>query len=98
MPKAVWTLALPILLAGLTKPISFAQAQSVRWQARYTQIYSDDIETMGPSLHREFALGAAGALIAAPSEVLSGKMSIKGANSGNVAFLTTNSSVLPLLP
>lgn len=90
-------MVLIILLAGLTNPSSFARAQSVRWQAGYTSIYSDDIETIGPSLGSVFTLGSPGSLTTVPSEVVSGRGSIRGVNAGSLPFLTTNSSVLPLL-
>lgn len=72
----------------------------VRWQARYTLMYSDDIETIGPALGPAFTLEPAGSLTSAPSEVISGTVSIKGTNSGsgNTTFFQTNSSVLPLSP
>lgn len=70
-----------------------------RWQARYTQIFADDIETILPQLGPAFTLGAAGSLTANRSEVIAGNESIKGSYSGlasSPSFLQTNSSVLPL--
>ena len=74
-------------------------AQPVRWQAQYSQIYSDDIETIAPVMAPAFSLGPAGSLTSSPAEVIAGKESIKGAYSGsesNTTFLVTNPSVLPL--
>lgn len=50
----------------------------VRYQAQYTKIYFDDFETLAPSLRPGFVLGPAGSITSAPSEVISGKNSIKG--------------------
>ncbi|MBZ5676418.1 MAG: hypothetical protein LAP61_19425 [Acidobacteriia bacterium] len=85
---------------------SWTTAQSVsnapsRWQAQYTQIYSDDIETIAPALTPALSLGPAGALTSNPAEVIAGNESIKGSYSGSgssLPFLQTNSSVLPLAP
>jgi hypothetical protein len=71
----------------------------MRWQAQYTQIYSDDFETIAPTLTPAFSLGPAGSLTSNPAEVIAGNESIKGSYSGsgsNSAFLLTNPSVLPL--
>ena len=76
-------------------------AQPVRWNAQYTQIYSDDIETKAPVLGPAFSLGPAGSLTSNPAEVIAGNESIKGSYSSSgssLPFLQTNSSVLPLAP
>lgn len=74
----------------------------MRWQAQYTQVYSDDIETAAPTLGPAFSLGPAGSLTSTPAEVIAGNESIKGSYSGSGSsfppFLQTNSSVLPLAP
>jgi hypothetical protein len=73
----------------------------VRWQAQYTQVYSDDIETIAPALTPAFSLGPAGSLTSNPAEVIAGNESIEGSYSGpasNSAFLWTNPSLLPLTP
>ncbi|HLK49294.1 MAG TPA: IPT/TIG domain-containing protein [Bryobacteraceae bacterium] len=73
----------------------------VRWQAQYTQIYSDDIETVAPTLGSAFSLGPAGSLTSNQGEVIAGGESIKGSYFGsasNTAFLSTNPSVLPFTP
>ena len=73
----------------------------VRWQAQYTEIYSDNIETTAPTLTPAFSLGPAGSITSNTAEIISGNESIKGSYSGsasNSAFLSTNSSLLPLTP
>ena len=72
-----------------------------RWQAQYTQSYSDNIETVAPALGLGFILEDNGTLTSNPSEVVSGKASIKGAYSGSLPYnpyLRSDSSLLPLLP
>lgn len=70
-----------------------------RWQAIYTQIYFDDVETVAPALGPAFALEGSGSLTSQPSEVISGKNSIKAQYpSASLSFLQTNASVLPLTP
>src|SRR5215469_8452539 len=84
---------------------SWAQSSSgsppIRWQAQYTQIYSDDIETIAPTLTPAFSLGAAGSLTSNSAEVIAGNESIKGSYSGSASFtpyLQTKQSALPLNP
>ena len=70
-----------------------------RWQAQYTQVYLDDIETIAPALTPAFSLGPAGSLTSNPAEVIAGNESIKGSYFGsasNTSFLQTNPSVLGL--
>ena len=72
-----------------------------RYQAQYTPIYSDNVETVGPALAPGFVFGPAGAFTSNPSEVISGKESIKGSYSGSTNFtpyLQTSPSVIPLTP
>lgn len=72
-----------------------------RWQAIYTQLYFDDIETVAPALGPAFVLEGPGSLTSQPSEVISGKTSIKAeylSSSSNPPFLQTNGSVLSLNP
>jgi hypothetical protein len=72
-----------------------------RWQAQYTQIYSDNIETVTPALGPGFILDAAGSLTSVPSEVISGSTSIKGFYSGSGSFtpyLQTDPTIVPLSP
>jgi uncharacterized protein (TIGR03437 family) len=78
-----------------------AASQPARSQAQYTQIYSDDIETISPTLSPAFSLGSAGSLTSNRAEVVSGNESIKGSYSGSgssTPFLVTNPSVLRLAP
>ncbi len=75
----------------------------MRWQAQYTQVYSDDIETTttAPTVGPAFSVGPAGSLTSNAAEVIAGNESIKGSYSGSGSsfpFLQTNSSVLPLAP
>ena len=71
--------------------------QPVRWNAEYTQIYSDNIDTIAPMLGPAFSLGPAGSLTSNPAAVIAGTESIEGSGTGsNAPFLQTNSSVLPL--
>jgi hypothetical protein len=75
--------------------------QPVRWNARYTEIYSDNIDTIAPELGPAFSLGPAGSLASNPAAVIAGNESIEGSYFGsasNAAFLWTNPSVLPLTP
>jgi hypothetical protein len=94
----VWSVFLssPLLAQG-----NNGGPQPVRWQAQNTQIYSDDIETIAPTLGPAFSLGPAGSLTSNSDEVISGTESVKGSYLGlasNTAFLSTNPSVLPLAP
>jgi uncharacterized protein (TIGR03437 family) len=99
---------LPLILLGWTIFLSsplWAQgntsSQPARWQAQYTQIYSDNIETIAPSLGPAFSLGSAGSLTSNPSAVISGKQSIEGSYSGSASYtpyLQTNPSVLAFTP
>ena len=76
-------------------------SQPARWNAQYTEIYSDDIETIAPTLTPAFSLGPAGSLTSNPAEVIAGHESIKGSYFGSAtftSFLSTNPSVLPLTP
>ena len=100
--EALFTLSIALLSSP---PDAFAQinssTQPVRWHAQYTEIYSDDIETIAPALGPAFSLGQAGSLTSNPPEVIAGNESIKGSYSGsasNTLFLSTNPSVLPLTP
>ncbi len=72
-----------------------------RYEAQYTPIYSDNVETVDPALAPGFVFGPAGAFTSNPSEVISGKRSIKGSYSGTATFtpyLQTSPSVIPLTP
>jgi uncharacterized protein (TIGR03437 family) len=76
-------------------------AQQVRWQAQYTQIYSDDLESIAPTPGPAFSLGPAGSLTSNPAEVIAGNESIKGSYFGSAsytAYLESNPTVLPLTP
>ncbi len=71
----------------------------LRWQAQYTQIYSDDIENTAPVINTAFLPGAVGSLTSVPSEVFAGKTSFKAAYTGsatNTIFLETSPQLLPL--
>ena len=56
------------------------------WQVQYTQIYSDDIETVAPTLTPAFSLGPAGSLTLNRVEVIAGHGSIEGSYSGTNTF------------
>jgi uncharacterized protein (TIGR03437 family) len=100
MAQSCRSLTLGVPLAALAFSwCGVGAAQPVRWQAQYSQVYSDDIEAMAPILAPAFSLGPAGSLTSTSGEVIAGKESIKGAYSGsesNTTFLVTNPSVLPL--
>jgi hypothetical protein len=73
----------------------------VGWRASYTQIYSDDVESLQPTVGPQFLLGSAGALTSAAGEVISGTRSIKGNNAGAGSFtpyLRTNPAALSFTP
>jgi uncharacterized protein (TIGR03437 family) len=73
----------------------------LRWEAQYAQIHFDNLETLAASLGRGFILNQAGSLTSNPSEIISGKESIKGAYFGtgtHTLYLQTDSSILPLAP
>lgn len=75
--------------------------QPIRWQARYTRIYADDIETMAPALGPGFVLESGGSLTSNAAEVVGGTTSIKGSYSGTAmytSYVQTDSSVIPLSP
>ena len=76
-------------------------SQATRYQAQYTPIYSDNVESVGPVLSPGFEFGSAGSFTANASEVISGSHSIKGAYSGSgsyTTYLATDSSVIVLSP
>lgn len=97
-------LVLEFVLLGLCfNCASWAQSSSgsppVRWQAQYTQIYSDNVETTAPTLTPAFSLGSAGSITSSSTEVIAGNASIKGSYSGSASYslyLMTNPSTLPL--
>src|SRR5271157_1401684 len=78
------------LLAFLLNSIVSAQtgpgSQPTRYQAQYTRIYFDDIESLAPTLGAGFVLDTAGTLTSDPSEVISGRYSIKGAYFGSSSY------------
>ncbi len=92
--------AIAVYLVGLAATVrGQGISQPVRWQAQYTQIYSDDIETIAPALGSAFLLVPPASITSTPSEVISGSRSIKLACSDSAtASLQTNSSALPLAP
>lgn len=102
-PRSIpWTIAavLSLLLFAVSANAQ-SSSQPSRPQAIYTQIYFDDIETVGPALSSAFVLEGPGSLTSQPSEVISGKTSIKAqypGSSSSPPFLQTNASVLPLNP
>lgn len=84
-------------------PSAFAQNDlgPTRWQAQYTQIYFDSVSTVARVLGSGFSLGVGGSLTSDPSEVVSGKESIKGSDIGTGAYTTylqTNPTIIPLTP
>lgn len=84
-------------------PLLIAQGSSSpsRWQAQYTQIYFDDVETLAPTLGAGFALYNAGSLTSNPAEEVGGTTSIKGSYSGTAQYtpyLHPDPAVIPLLP
>jgi hypothetical protein len=86
---------------GVSPAAAQPPAGPSRAVAHYTQIYSDNIETMAPSLGPAFILDMAGSLTSSATEVISGQESIKGAYFGAgsyTPYLQTNPSVLPLSP
>src|SRR5690349_4986325 len=97
MNRVCYALILCVVVFSLV-----AESQApIRWQAQYTQIYSDDIETTAPVLSPAFSVSPAGSLTSNPGEVISGNESIKGSYFGsasNTSFLSTNPAVLPLTP
>jgi uncharacterized protein (TIGR03437 family) len=95
---------LRVLILGFLLTVnSLAQgtgAAVTRYQAQYTPIYTDNVETAGPALTRGFAFDATGAFTSNSSEVISGSYSIKGAYSGgsHTRYLYTDPSVIALSP
>jgi hypothetical protein len=90
---------------SLTVFVTLASGQSgsppVRWQAQYTQIYADNIETLQPAVRPGFVLDRAGSLTSDPAEVISGRRSIKGSYFGTdsyTPYLHTDAVLLPLTP
>ena len=89
-----------VVVFGLMLPFATAQigpnSTPVRYQAQYSQIYFDDIETVAPTLTPGFVLNPSGSLTTNPAEVISGKRSIKGVGTGSYSnFLNTNSQIIP---
>jgi hypothetical protein len=77
------------------------QSSPVRFQAQYTQLYSDNVETPAPTVGPAFVLGAAGSITSNLSEVISESYSIKGSYFGTDSFTPYLQSVpanLPLSP
>jgi uncharacterized protein (TIGR03437 family) len=94
-------IAAGLCVATWVTAASGQSTQPVRWQAQYSQIYSDNIETVGPALGPAFILGSTGSLTSNPSEVIAGRASIKGASSGSgdfTPFLRNDPTAAPLLP
>jgi hypothetical protein len=72
-----------------------------RWQAQYTPIYYDNVETIVPTLGPGFILDAAGSLTSTSPEVIAGTGSVRGSYFGATSFtpyLHTDSTVIPLTP
>jgi uncharacterized protein (TIGR03437 family) len=92
------------LLSFLLPFHAFAQganAALTRYQAQYTPIYSDNVETLSPALSPGFLFGPAGSFSATPSEVISGSHSVKGAYSGSgpyTPYLYTRPAVIAFSP
>jgi hypothetical protein len=90
------------LIACASQAIAQASPSPSRWQAQYTQIYFDNVETIAPVLGPGFVLDTAGSLTSNPSEVVSGtSASIKGSYSGTgpyAQFLQTLPSIIPFSP
>ena len=93
------------LLAFLLNSIVSAQtgpgSLPTRYQAQYTRIYFDDIESLAPTLGAGFVLDTAGTLTSDPSEVISGSYSIKGSYVGSssyTSYLHTDPAIIPLTP
>ena len=96
---------LRIFLVSVLLPLySLAQGSGTglsRYEAQYTPIYSDDIETIGPALPPGFVFGPGGSFTSNASEAVSGSYSIKGAYSGSGSYthyLYTNPAVIALSP
>lgn len=94
---------LPRMFAFLALMAALGLAGSVdrpyRWEAQYTLLYQDDIETPAPALNPGFVLLAAGSLTSNSAEVVSGSGSIKGASPGTGSyspFLRTDLAHIPL--
>ncbi len=62
------------------------EAQPVRYQAEYKQVYFDDVETVAPALSAGFVLDRAGTITSTPAEVIAGTHSIKGTYSATGSF------------
>jgi uncharacterized protein (TIGR03437 family) len=88
-----------MFLACVTMPL---RAQSsgppVRFQAQYTKIYSDDVETVSPVAGQGFVLDAPGSFTTLTSEVISGQRSIKGSYSGAGSHTTFMHTTIALAP
>ena len=102
--QALWlravTLAICLLCAA---PRGVAQGSSdtppVRYQAQYTQIYLDAIESVGPVLSPAFSFDTGGSITTNPAEVIDGQRSIKGIGSGSFTnFFRTNTPQLSFSP
>jgi uncharacterized protein (TIGR03437 family) len=90
-----------VLAFCASRAIAQTSPNPSRWQAQYTQIYFDNVETIGPSLGPGFILDAAGSLTSNPSEVIAGNESIKGSYFGSgtyTPYLQTDPSIIPLSP
>lgn len=90
-----------LLLTCAASAQSAPASQPTRYQAQYTSIYFDDIESLAPTLGPGFVLDTAGTITSDPSEVISGKQSIKGAYFGSgtyTSYLHTDPALIPLTP
>jgi len=94
--------ALALCLAvGISERSAFSQNHPPRFQARYTPVFSDDIETLAPSIGPAFVLDSAGSITSDSAQVVAGNHSVKGEHIGGGAYtpyLRSNSVVVPLLP
>ena len=76
-----------------------ANTPPVRYQAQYTRIYFDDIESAGPVLSPAFSLDTGGSITSKSAEVINGLRSIKGVGSGSFTnFFRTNTPQLSFSP
>jgi hypothetical protein len=74
---------------------------AARWTVTYTEVFSEDFETVGPALRDGFVLTEYGALSDQPEDVIAGTRSIKGTYNGSdkySAYFRTDPAALLFVP
>jgi len=97
-------LPLPIVFPTPVPIPAIPLGTPVRWDVVYTEVFSDDFETVQPSLGPAFVVKSAGIMTGSREEVISGSRSLRGSyiatGSGDeyTPYLASLPMTLPLTP